>query len=83
MGALGGAAAGGYTGHKANHGFLGTIGGALVGHLAEEAIKKHGKKSNSPPPNGSYDGNNSQYGAPPSNGSNNNMMDQLSGFFKK
>ncbi|KAL4787050.1 CVNH domain-containing protein [Aspergillus varians] len=46
LGALAGGAAGAYGGHKVNHGVLGTIGGAITGSLAEDAIKKktHEKK---------------------------------------
>ena len=43
LGALGGAAVGGYAGHKVNHGFLGAVGGGINGHLAEEALKKKHK----------------------------------------
>lgn len=32
VGALGGAATGGYVGHQTCHGFLGTVGGAIVSH---------------------------------------------------
>ncbi|RMZ79381.1 hypothetical protein DV738_g3411, partial [Chaetothyriales sp. CBS 135597] len=44
LGALAGGAAGAYGGHKVNHGFLGAIGGAITGSMAEDAIKKHKKK---------------------------------------
>ncbi|PYH28107.1 putative glutamine-serine-proline rich protein [Aspergillus neoniger CBS 115656] len=44
MGALAGGAAGGFAGHKVNHGFLGTIGGAMMGSVAEDAVKKHKEK---------------------------------------
>ncbi|KAI7946560.1 hypothetical protein MJO29_011087 [Puccinia striiformis f. sp. tritici] len=40
MGAVAGGAAGGLVGKKNNHGFLGTIGGAIVGSLLEDATKK-------------------------------------------
>lgn len=43
MGAVAGGAVGAYGGHKVNHGFLGTIGGAITGSLAEDALKKHKK----------------------------------------
>jgi hypothetical protein len=45
MGALAGGAAGSFAGHKANHGFLGTIGGAVAGSMLEDAYKdkKHKK----------------------------------------
>jgi hypothetical protein len=45
MGALAGGAAGGFAGHKVNHGFLGTIGGAVAGSMLEDAYKdkKHKK----------------------------------------
>jgi len=41
LGALGGAAGGGYIGHKTCHAFLGTIGGAIVGSLTEDWAKKN------------------------------------------
>ncbi|RDW92875.1 putative glutamine-serine-proline rich protein [Aspergillus mulundensis] len=41
LGALAGGAAGAYAGHQVNHGILGTIGGAIVGSLGEDAIKQH------------------------------------------
>jgi hypothetical protein len=51
MGALGGAVAGGYAGHKMHHGVLGTLGGAYAGHKLEDAYKEHHKKpSPSPTP---------------------------------
>jgi hypothetical protein len=40
LGALGGGAAGAWGGHKAGHGFLGAIGGAIMGSLAEDFAKK-------------------------------------------
>ncbi|PLW44703.1 hypothetical protein PCASD_05871 [Puccinia coronata f. sp. avenae] len=40
MGALAGGAAGGMLGKKNNHGFLGTVGGAIVGSLLQDATKK-------------------------------------------
>jgi len=43
MGAAAGGAVGAYGGHKVNHGFLGTIGGAITGSLAQDALKKHKK----------------------------------------
>jgi len=43
MGALAGGAAGGYAGHKMNHGFLGALGGAYAGHKLEDAYKDHNK----------------------------------------
>jgi Glycine zipper 2TM domain len=45
LGALGGGAAGGFAGHKMGHGFLGTIGGAIVGSLTEDYAKSKHKKS--------------------------------------
>lgn len=74
MGALAGGVAGGYGGHKVNHGFLGTIGGAIMGSLAEDAVKKHRKHEDGPPQG-------SQYGGPPP--SQGGPMDQLGGFFKR
>lgn len=44
MGALGGAAAGGFAGHKVNHGFLGTVGGAIAGSVLEDKFKDKKKK---------------------------------------
>ncbi|KPI44838.1 uncharacterized protein AB675_2786 [Cyphellophora attinorum] len=43
LGAIGGAAVGGFAGHKVNHGFLGAVGGAITGSLAEDALKKKHK----------------------------------------
>lgn len=46
MGALAGGAAGGFAGHKMNHGFLGTVGGAIAGSMLEDGMtkdKKHKK----------------------------------------
>ena len=42
LGAMGGGLAGGAFGHKQHHGFLGTIGGAILGSMAEDALKKKG-----------------------------------------
>lgn len=45
MGALGGAAAGGFAGHKmGNHGVIGALGGAFAGHKLEDAYKHHNQK---------------------------------------
>jgi hypothetical protein len=44
LGAVAGGAAGAYGGHKVNHGFLGTIGGAITGSVAQDAMKKHKEK---------------------------------------
>jgi hypothetical protein len=44
MGALAGGAVGAYGGHKVNHGFLGAVGGAIAGSLAEDALKKKKKE---------------------------------------
>ncbi|KAL4904375.1 CVNH domain-containing protein [Aspergillus multicolor] len=44
MGALAGGAAGAYAGHQVNHGVLGTLGGAIVGSLGQDAIKQHHEK---------------------------------------
>lgn len=42
MGALGGAAAGGFAGHRmGRHGIIGALGGALAGSLLEDRYKKH------------------------------------------
>merc|ERR1711939_1210586 len=43
MGAVAGGAAGAFGGHKAGHGFLGSIGGAIIGSLAEDYAKKNKK----------------------------------------
>ena len=59
LGALGGGAAGGVAGKRMGHGFLGTIGGAIVGSLAEDFAKqknkkhKHGRKDRRLPSGGS------------------------------
>ncbi|KAL9109841.1 MAG: hypothetical protein Q9227_005544 [Pyrenula ochraceoflavens] len=42
-GALAGGAAGAFFGHKQGHGVLGTIGGAIMGSLAQDKFKDHGK----------------------------------------
>ena len=44
MGALAGGAVGAYGGHKVHHGFLGAVGGAIAGSLAEDALKKKKKE---------------------------------------
>ena len=44
LGAAAGGAAGAFGGHKVGHGFLGTIGGAILGSLTEDYAKK-GKKN--------------------------------------
>ncbi|PLB34775.1 putative glutamine-serine-proline rich protein [Aspergillus candidus] len=44
MGAVAGGAGGAWAGHQVNHGILGTIGGALTGSVAEDAIKKQREK---------------------------------------
>lgn len=43
MGALAGGAAGGFAGHKMNHGILGTLGGAVAGSMLEDKLKKEKK----------------------------------------
>ncbi|KAH8680668.1 CVNH domain-containing protein [Xylariales sp. PMI_506] len=43
MGALAGGAAGGFAGHKVNHGVLGAMAGAFAGHKLEDAYKDHKK----------------------------------------
>lgn len=62
MGALAGGAAGAYGGHKVNHGFLGTIGGAVAGSMLEDAYKKHNRRNSgsSSHSNNNYDHNNKQ-----------------------
>jgi hypothetical protein len=44
LGAIGGGVAGHYGGKKAGHGFLGTIGGAILGSMTEDYAKKQKKK---------------------------------------
>lgn len=44
LGALAGGAAGAYAGHQVHHGILGTIGGAITGSLAEDAMKHKNHK---------------------------------------
>ena len=48
LGALGGGAAGTYIGKKTCHSFLGAVGGAIVGSLAEDYAKRGRKPSCSP-----------------------------------
>lgn len=47
LGAMAGGAGGAFLGHKAGHGFLGTIGGAILGSIGEDFAKKkkHGGSS--------------------------------------
>merc|ERR1711939_768524 len=47
LGAMAGGAGGAFLGHKAGHGFLGTIGGAIMGSIAEDMAKKKKKGSSS------------------------------------
>lgn len=77
--------AGGFAGHKADHGFLGTIGGAIMGSIAEDAVKKHRHKDEQEgyPPQGGYGGYGQQGGYPPSQGGSGSMMDNIGNFFKK
>ncbi|KAJ5578196.1 uncharacterized protein N7459_007160 [Penicillium hispanicum] len=42
---LAGGAAGYYLGHKKDHGFLGAIGGAIIGNMLEHQVKDHGRHS--------------------------------------
>jgi hypothetical protein len=49
MGALGGAAAGGFAGHKMNHGIIGTIGGAVAGSMLEDKFKDSNKEKHKKP----------------------------------
>jgi len=44
LGAIGGGVGGHFLGKKANHGFLGTIGGAILGSLTEDFAKDKKKK---------------------------------------
>jgi len=44
LGALGGGATGAWAGRKAGHGFLGLVGGAIAGSLAEDYAKKEKRK---------------------------------------
>lgn len=41
---IGGGIGGGLLGKKANHGFLGTVGGAILGSVAEDFFKDKKKK---------------------------------------
>lgn len=62
---MGGAAAGGFGGHKAGHGFLGAVGGAIMGSLAEDYAKdrkKHGGHSPKPGAGGYSQGGGSSLG---------------------
>lgn len=47
LGAVGGGFGGHFMGKKAGHGFLGTVGGAILGSLAEDFIKDKKKTNNS------------------------------------
>jgi hypothetical protein len=44
LGAIGGGVAGHFGGKKVGHGFLGTIGGAIIGSMTEDYAKKQKKK---------------------------------------
>ena len=46
-GAFTGGLAGGFAGHQANHGFLGTLGGAVLGSFVEDKLKKYKEKKES------------------------------------
>ncbi|TPR05298.1 hypothetical protein CAN33_0034035 [Aspergillus niger] len=50
MGALAGGAAGGFAGHKVNHGFLGTIGGAMMGSRRREEQQRMSQQHHHRPP---------------------------------
>ena len=52
LGAIGGGFGGHFLGKKANHGFLGTVGGAILGSLTEDYAKSKKKKQQG----GSYGG---------------------------
>jgi hypothetical protein len=72
MGAMAGGAAGAFGGHKAGHGFLGSIGGAIIGSLAEDYAKKNEKNKNKPhhhKAGGSHSNSNSMMGGGGSLGS--------------
>ncbi len=47
LGAIGGGFGGHFLGKKANHGFLGTVGGAILGSLAQDFAKDKKKKHGS------------------------------------
>ncbi|EXJ78538.1 hypothetical protein A1O1_08939 [Capronia coronata CBS 617.96] len=47
LGAIGGGFGGHMLGKKANHGFLGTVGGAILGSITEDFLKDKKKKHNS------------------------------------
>jgi len=59
MGAVAGGLGGGFLGHKANHGIIGTLAGAFLGSKAEDAFKDR-KHDNGSQYGGGYGG--SQYG---------------------
>lgn len=60
LGAAGGAFGGHFLGKQAGHGFLGTIGGALLGSVAEDFLKDK-KKSHHSSSGGSSWGGGSRY----------------------
>jgi len=47
LGAIGGGVGGRLLGKKANHGFMGTVGGAILGSLTEDWAKKNKKHGHS------------------------------------
>lgn len=59
LGALGGGVAGAWGGHKVGHGFLGTIGGAIMGSLTEDFVKD--KKKHHGQGGSSWGGSGSRY----------------------
>jgi hypothetical protein len=69
-----------FGGHKVNHGVLGAIGGAIVGSLAQDALKKKDKHKDEP-----YYDQQSQYGGSHHSGhsGHSSTLDQLGNFFKK
>lgn len=73
MGALAGGAAGAWGGHKVHHGFLGTIGGAIAGSLAEDALKKNRKNGHHKHSKNNHNGSNSPF--------NGGMNSSLGSFF--
>ena len=61
-GAIAGGLAGGFGGHKLGHGVLGTIGGAILGSLAEDGVKKYSQGHGHGSQGGGYSDSNSPYG---------------------
>ncbi|KAJ5224720.1 uncharacterized protein N7469_008223 [Penicillium citrinum] len=60
-GSLAGGAAGYYFGHKKDHGLLGAIGGAIIGNLLEDKVKKHERSSSPSSSHGSHHSHHSHH----------------------